>query len=537
MKRILVLALALILVVGSLTVPAYAEEIEVDDQWINVLDYAAIDGDGDNYIIAGTSQSISYKLPFVISASNVDMVIRSAVAPTSVTYYGTSLTIVSLGDYLYRIYGTRSAVGYTNTVKLDFKFSEGTGLNVLALKVASAPISQYPVDASFYLSSPFGSLVLDYAGSGVSGSVDFTQGANEFNSFLSTLTIPYSEWCKYDFIDVILYYTADSIDSFSCFLNSTKDYVLNPSYSFAANTDENSLISYIVTASIDLRTIDRTAWKNIDLIFEVTGSFSAVSGGYASLTHTFSVNSVVGSLALNTLDPEVFWLRRLYNGLSSWFDDLESSLLESNSALADLISSLHSGVEGYFSSLEALLQSQHEAELEVQNSILSGLTTGFSNLQTWLSDGFTSVNTNLSTLISRVNVFITNVGDWINTVVSRINVFNTNVGNWFTSLKSHLTSLFDSLFDILNSSGDNEGFNDDVADQDDRLDEMEGVMDSVTQPDLDSIDTDLTGIVSTSDLDNVASIYTMVIGDGFVGQIMTMVVVMAMMSFVLFGKR
>lgn len=539
MKRILVLALALIVTVGSLAVPSYAAEIEVDDQWINVLDYATLDS--DNYILASTSQTVKYVLPFVYSASSIDMVVLCEVKPTSVAFYDTYLNIVSLGNNLYRIYGSRSNVGYTNTVQLVFKFSKSTGLNFLALKVASVPIEQSTIPAVFYLSSPYHTLTLEYTGtSGVTGGVDVTQAVIENNMFISTLTIDGSDWLKYDFVDIVLFMSGDSINSLSCYVDGSSsdgDYVLNPTYSVVENTEENSRIAYVVTASVDLRTLDRSQWGDNSLVFEITGSFSPVSGGLASLSHTFAVNSVVGSLALNNIDPEVFWLRRLYNGISSWFTNLEETIISSNTALGELVSGFHSGMNSWFESLSTMLQDQHEAEIEIQNNQNEIISNGFANLKTWLESGFSAVNTNLSSLISRVNVFNTNVGEWINTVVSRINQFNTNVGTWFSDLKSHLTGLFNSLFEILNSSGDNDGFNSDVADQGDKLDDMQDVMDSVTQPAIDSIDTDLSGIVSAADTANIAEVYTVVIGDGPMVSIMTMVVVMAMMSFVLFGKR
>lgn len=117
----------------------------------------------------------------------------------------------------------------------------------------------------------------------------------------------------------------------------------------------------------------------------------------------------------------------------------------------------------------------------------------------------------------------------------------SSVSSWIktqtSSITSALNSGFQSLLDVFNASGDNDGFNQDVQNQGDKLDDMQDVMDSVTQPALDSIDTDLSGIVGDSDLASVSNVYTMVIGDSFVPQIMTMVVVMAMMSFALFGKR
>ena len=66
---------------------------------------------------------------------------------------------------------------------------------------------------------------------------------------------------------------------------------------------------------------------------------------------------------------------------------------------------------------------------------------------------------------------------------------------------------------------------------------MDDVLNSVTMPALDRVDTDISGIVSDADLSNVAHVYTAIIDDNVMAPALTLVTILAMMSFALFGKR
>lgn len=146
-----------------------------------------------------------------------------------------------------------------------------------------------------------------------------------------------------------------------------------------------------------------------------------------------------------------------------------------------------------------------------------------------------AIQSSLSSIESYFSTLINDTIYWFR--ISMEKLWDTLINDTLKWFRSSMEQWLGKIFDVLNASGDNQDFQDDVADQGDKLDDMAGVMDSVTQPALDSINTDLSGIVSAQDTANIANVYTMVIGDSFMPQIMTMVVVMAMMSFALFGKR
>lgn len=118
-------------------------------------------------------------------------------------------------------------------------------------------------------------------------------------------------------------------------------------------------------------------------------------------------------------------------------------------------------------------------------------------------------------------------GLWLNEVLAANN----------NSLISVISSGFNRLAELLGASGDSDQFQDNVDDQGDRLDQMDDALSSVTKPALDHVDTNISGIVSDADLANTGHVYTYIIDDNIMAPALTMVSILAMMSFALFGKR
>ena len=69
------------------------------------------------------------------------------------------------------------------------------------------------------------------------------------------------------------------------------------------------------------------------------------------------------------------------------------------------------------------------------------------------------------------------------------------------------------------------------------LDDLGASLDSVTRPAVDGINTDLSGIVSQVDINTSTSLLTNVMSNNYIGQIISMVAVLATAGYVLYGKR
>lgn len=485
MKRILVLALALILAVSSLAVPSYAAENDFNPGVINVFDYAMPNND-DSYIITANSSGTAYAtftMPFESSYYYADLVFSTSDNSLAVYWLSPSypvLTIESIGnvgsDYLYRAYGVVSAESISD-ISIRFNYlNSGDLIKFHSFHVSSVPVGNdygFFCDADGFISAGGYWVDFNYSAGDRPGSGTIGLGDAESTSFSGGVRV--SDWSKYDYLDFSLsLYGVSTITSLSAYLVSsdgdTVGTFLDLQYSYINDSFYNDG-SYEIVLRVDLSNLDRGSGN--DLLIRADGEHN-----YQELA--FYINNVKGYIDADSIDVNTWWLRKIYYGL---------------------------------------LDSLGEVKLAIQT-----LQKGLSE---WIN----------SNLISRIDAFSSAVAIAINNQNERINVFRDAIGVWFNNLQNHLTSQFDRLVSILDSSGDNDGFQNQVDDQGDKLDDMQDVMDSVTQPALDSIDTDLSGIVSADDTSNIANVYTMVIGDSFVPQIMTMVVVMAMMSFALFGKR
>lgn len=147
-------------------------------------------------------------------------------------------------------------------------------------------------------------------------------------------------------------------------------------------------------------------------------------------------------------------------------------------------------------------------------------------------------------ILSAIVDFRSSVVGWLtetyNTVVAGFNSVGTSLTQsvgWLTETYNTVVAGFNQVIQLLSGEGDTEGFQDDVDQQGDKLDQMDEALNSVTKPALDRVDTNISGIVSDTDLANTAHVYTYIIDDNIMAPALTMVTILAMMSFALFGKR
>lgn len=141
----------------------------------------------------------------------------------------------------------------------------------------------------------------------------------------------------------------------------------------------------------------------------------------------------------------------------------------------------------------------------------------------WLKGQYASITNTISSGVSSITAGLTTI--------------DTSVRNWLASVNQNLTNGFNRLASLLSPDADTDGFQDQVDDQGDRLDQMDDALNSVTKPALDRVDTNISGIVSDTDLANTAHVYTYIIDDNIMAPALTMVTILSMMSFALFGKR
>lgn len=444
MKRILVLALALIFAVGTLVVPSYAAETEFSTL-VDLLSFSLPNGGDSKSVLMSPGSIVTFDLPYGTTVYYVDFVVRTDFANMQVTSLtdGVSLTteyISAPSGTLYRVYGKLN--GYTlDQLRLRFDGSSGGTVVFESFMYSSLPVFGTEIAVSGFLSAAGHWIDLYH-----SPNTEPTHGLIRIGT--SDLRYDFSagfrlnDWKDYDYIDISVdFYDIAVITSIVCrFATSDGDNsgtYIPLEYSYLGSSFYRQG-AYEMVIRIDLRDLDRTTSH-----FPVLVINGEHGGSYCEIY----INNAVGGLVPSNVNPVVLLLQKLTSNLSGWF---------------------------------------------------------------------TNLGLNISTGIQNV-----------------INTMNTNTQN----IADFLFGEFNRLIAAVTGTGDTDGFQDQVDDQGDRLDQMDEALNSVTKPVLDRVDTNISGIVSDTDLANTAHVYTYIIDDNIMAPALTMVTILAMMSFALFGKR
>lgn len=455
MKRILVLALALILAVSSLAVPSYAAESL--NTFFDVLSYSTVDNSGSNFgYVTPEKNSFFFDLPFYSDIYHLDIVVRTDFPVQSVKAgNNTSLTVKSISTrngYLYRIYGSLN--GYkAQRLVLYFSgsFSGAGGVNFQSFMVSTLPLGNIQTSAHGYLSAAgeWQQFVFTPGKQGPSVSIEVP--VNELNYGFSA-GFNLTQWRLFDYIDI-----SCSLLGVGAITSITASFVTQDGDPLGTYVPlEYSFIGpsfyrdgeYQLIIRVDLRDVVRSSTDQ--LILNIHGEHG---GNYID----FYIDEVSGGIVSSFPDPLITMQRNIL------------------SAIVDLRSS----VVGWLT--------------ETYNTVVAG---------------FNSVGTSLT----------------------------QSVG-WLTETYNTVVAGFNQVIQLLSGEGDSQGFQDDVDQQGDKLDQMDEALNSVTKPALDRVDTNISGIVSDTDLANTAHVYTYIIDDNIMAPALTMVTILAMMSFALFGKR
>ena len=108
---------------------------------------------------------------------------------------------------------------------------------------------------------------------------------------------------------------------------------------------------------------------------------------------------------------------------------------------------------------------------------------------------------------------------------------------WFTQLDKWLDSGFSSIVDALGGSNDASGVQDSINSAVGELEQVQGVLDGVARPDLDAIDFDVSGLVDVSAAATYGNIFSTLIGNQYMTNILMIAFILAAASFLLFGRR
>lgn len=320
MKRYISLVMAAVALVMSFAIPSYA----VENQWINVLDYATPNDCGSNTVVINSGDWVHFDYPYV-QLGYIDFVVQFEVpaSPTCAVVHQVdrNLTRVRLNDRVYRFYGK---LDITNSTGIDLLFGNypGGSIQFLSMRISATPYMSYNLPVSGFCSYDDGDTVDffynssdDYHGAALYGSSDFY--AQGYTAYLN-----FADWNKYDYIDVQLYARHLSLVSISAVL-AENSIPFDISYLSADSTFE----TYLVNVTLDLTDVDRDTLLPLELV--VTGSIPTIDGNVGYFFVLYS-HGLVETSSLN--ESLSLWYRiksfftGLFGNLNAWIDNQTSSI-------------------------------------------------------------------------------------------------------------------------------------------------------------------------------------------------------------------
>lgn len=126
---------------------------------------------------------------------------------------------------------------------------------------------------------------------------------------------------------------------------------------------------------------------------------------------------------------------------------------------------------------------------------------------------------------------ITNVTGSVITEVVEAEIY------WWQRLFDFLPNQIDRIINALGGSGDASQVQDNIDSAVGELGDVQAVMDGVTRPALDSIDFDVSGMIDTSAAATYGNIFSSLIGNQYMTNIVLIAFILAAASFLLFGRR
>lgn len=400
---LLTLAIAVTAIFGG-AVKVSAADLSDKAGWINLLDYTTVESGSNFFVVSGTKE-VTISLPFQTNLFYVDMVLylngsgltaAKAIWPRSGS--STSLDIYSLGNSLYRVYGTVPSGNYS-TFKLSLTSSGTSYVTCQSLRVCTVSGTLTPETGYIYadgatqveMTSP-GKLIsyVAYAEGGASG---YGVEAVRFNS---------RYWYKYDCVEFIFQVVCYDIN---IVVATVGDYNCPVSLTYFQNDNDTGgsrMGNYYVIASVDLSGVPR------DLAYDLSLS---VTCGVTTTQCDIYLHDVYGITYIETPSPLQYWFRTLFGNLSTWFTD-----------------------------------------------VINSVNTGFTNLKTWLSDGFQSVVNKLDMLVNGSSEHQGAVDEFGQEVEDQTNEIGGMVGELDKVEKPDIGEVDISIGGLLGTS-DMDGFN------------------------------------------------------------------------------
>lgn len=477
MKRIISLVLTLVLLFVCF-VPMQAAA--VSDIKYDLLQYSLPFGFSSNSGFT-SDKVVGYPLPATQYVQYIDVIVSLPYQTLSAAYIAdrgnisslTSLNIISLGNYMYRIYGNYRVTRANIYLYFDIT-SDMLDFNFFKFDVYGSNVESSFTTGSLYTTSVYGnsSVSMTNSTTPVTTQLTYEGGTASYSSTFNTL-VYLSDWRNYDRMSVILDVSVASIDSISAVIDTTPvpidvSYFLLDNGSYVVVNDLSGVVPDTVSLirnariilDIDLSGIIRNSHSG-NLEINIDGTYYYTRG-----SQSITLYRVLGYLDLSYVDPIIFAIRNLTTSVGNWFTSLGSDL-----------------------------------------------STWFGNLTSSISTGLTALG---------------------NSIYDYFVDLTNNLDTWFQTQ-------FDKFDQLINGSSESnqaaEDFQDQAAEQDQQLDEMTQIMDSVEKPDPGDINMDLSTVVDSDTITLATTGLSAALGNTVILKVLIMAITFALIGFVLYGKR
>lgn len=300
-------------------VPARAADGETFDV-LNVLDYSMPNGgDKVNVGLPVGTNDISFSIPTNTRIYDVDMLLVLSGTFTGISLVTSSgveyaLTYYKVSDYLYRVQGYCDGVRSEN-FKLRFTHSTYLTVDFYAFSIFTWTRLVYNETGTVKLETYQYSSTINYDVNDTVNGRTWT-GVSDYTDLWGSASATVSDWYFYDYIDMQFTLSCSDINSIAVVMGGqtvpfTSSIVGSPSW---------VLNDYVITVRVDLRGLDRV---NSDGIPTVLIEFTCSPDN----TNQFHVGSMVGILQTDTVDPLVFWLRKVRISIDSGVDRIVDAIL------------------------------------------------------------------------------------------------------------------------------------------------------------------------------------------------------------------
>lgn len=324
MKRIIPLLLILALIVvqlpSFLAVPVKAAEVAQGMGWVDLLDYGYPVGYSSNMVqvhsASGSVVEVTYNFPSSMMVQYVDILVNSYKGDWTVSYtgpYGSFPLDVSyvFGDY-FRITGNIRRTN-ASSLTLVFDFKSADWVNFISFRVSAGVSSSGIVPMSMNGLLDDGRVLASQTYNSSSGTVHTVwDGTTAYTPLSVFFQIDYSDWIKYDFIEIKGLFQIGQISSIIAYHG--KDLIpCDVNFISDASIDINY---FYVGLTLDLRNLNRAEKSNI--LINILGNEYIGSNSY-------SIISSAGFISFPNDDPYLYYFKSIITSIDSAADKIVSA--------------------------------------------------------------------------------------------------------------------------------------------------------------------------------------------------------------------